>query len=116
MDDMRDWRNSHIVSNNNAFVYISDKVCPPGLTTERPSCIIEHAFYVYALKGGDRMARKNLYNPGSRTPRSGQYRVVGSRGGDVGGKEVTSVKGHTLPPTPRAGLKYKLVDPTKHKS
>jgi hypothetical protein len=59
------------------------------------------------------VARKTL-RPGSKAPASGQYQQIGPRGG--AGKEVTSVKGEPLPPTPRPGGSYKLVDPTKNKS
>jgi len=52
--------------------------------------------------------------PGSATPVSGQYAVVGPRGG-ISGKEITGVKGKPLPPTPTPGGGYKLVDKTKHK-
>lgn len=59
------------------------------------------------------MAKKNL-KPGQKAPASGQYQQIGPRGGK--GKEVTSVKGERLPPTPSKGAEYKLVDPTKNKS
>lgn len=52
--------------------------------------------------------------PGTSTPKSGQYAVVGPRGGDKG-REITSTKGNPLPPTQKPGNGYKLVDPTKHK-
>lgn len=51
--------------------------------------------------------------PGQPAPRSGQYGIVGPRGGDTG-KERTVTKGEPLPPTPKAGMGYKLNDPTKH--
>lgn len=54
-----------------------------------------------------------LLNPGDRTPTSGQYELIGPRGGHTG-TERTSTKGHPLPPTPCAGMSYRLVDPTKH--
>ena len=56
---------------------------------------------------------KNLFKPGQTVKRSGQYEIIGSRGGRTG-EEITGVKGKTLPPTPKAGSTYKLVDPTKH--
>lgn len=52
--------------------------------------------------------------PGTKAPSSGQYGLVGPRGGKLG-PEVTTVKGEPLPPTPKPGLKYVLVDKTKHK-
>ena len=54
------------------------------------------------------MAQKPL-PPGTPAPRSGQYRNTGT------GNEVTTVRGEPLPPTPRPGQGYVLVDPTKHK-
>lgn len=53
--------------------------------------------------------------PGQPAPHSGQYAVQGPRGGDTG-KEVTVVKGDTLPPTQKPGQTYVLADPTKNKS
>ena len=57
---------------------------------------------------------KNI-KPGKDVPRSGQYKVVGPRGGETG-QEVTLVKGKTPPPTKTPGGSYRLTDPTKHKS
>jgi hypothetical protein len=51
---------------------------------------------------------KNL-KPGTPTPTSGQYKVPGSK------TEITSTQGNPLPPTPKSGQGYVLVDPTKHK-
>ncbi len=56
---------------------------------------------------------KNTLKPGQTVPRSGQYEVIGPRGGKTG-EEITGVKGKILPPTPKAGSSYKLVDATKH--
>ena len=56
---------------------------------------------------------KHTLKPGHSVPRSGQYQIIGPRGGRTG-EEITGVKGKTLPPTPKAGSTYKLVDPTKH--
>ena len=47
--------------------------------------------------------------PGTPTPKSGQYKKK------PGGGEVTSTEGNPLPPAPKKGTKYDLVDPTKHK-
>ena len=52
--------------------------------------------------------------PGQIAPQSGQYRQVGPRGGL--GKEVTVVKGDPLPPTPKRGITYKLIDSVKEKT
>ena len=53
--------------------------------------------------------------PGQTAPRSGQYGVVGPRGGDTG-REVTVVRGEPLPPTPRPGMGYLMNDPTRNKA
>lgn len=53
--------------------------------------------------------------PGNKAPASGQYGIVGPRGGQTG-KEVTVVKGEPMPPTPKAGQGYVMNDPTKNKS
>ncbi len=54
------------------------------------------------------------YKPGQRPDQSGQYAVVGPRGGKTA-VEVTGVAHKPLPPTKRPGMGYNLVDPTKHK-
>lgn len=53
--------------------------------------------------------------PGQAAPKSGQYALVGPRGGNLG-SEITGVKGKTLPPTKVPGQGYKLVDPTNNGS
>lgn len=53
--------------------------------------------------------------PGQPAKNSGQYEVVGPRGGRTG-REVTAVKGKPLPPTQRPGQSYINVDPTKNGS
>lgn len=57
---------------------------------------------------------KNL-PPGTPAPASGQYAVRGPRGGNTG-KEITAEQGNPLPPTPKPGMTYDLVDRTKNKS
>ena len=56
-----------------------------------------------------------ILKPGQTASRSGQYEIIGPRGGGSG-KERTVTKGEPLPPTPKSGQGYKLVDPTKNKS
>lgn len=51
--------------------------------------------------------------PGEEAPRSGQYEIVGPRGGRTG-EERTVVRGKPLPPTPAPGQRYELVDPTRN--
>ena len=55
----------------------------------------------------------NSYKPGEKASRSGQYEIVGPRGGRTG-IERTVVKGEPLPPTQRSGQRYIMVDPTKN--
>ncbi len=57
---------------------------------------------------------KNL-KPGQSAPRSGQYEIVGPRGGNTG-QERTVVRGEPLPPTPKSGQTFRLVDPTRNRS
>ncbi|MDQ1136733.1 hypothetical protein QE410_001532 [Microbacterium sp. SORGH_AS 1204] len=59
------------------------------------------------------MAKKPTLSPGNITPDSGQYEIVGPRGGRTG-RERTSTEGHPLPPTPQRGQGYILVDRTRH--
>lgn len=51
--------------------------------------------------------------PGQPAPLSGQYQIVGPRGGQ--GAERTVVRREPLPPTPAPGSTYRLVDRTKTK-
>ena len=53
------------------------------------------------------------YKPGETAPASGQYVIIGPRGGNTG-KERTVVRGETLPPTPGPGQSYRIVDRTKN--
>lgn len=55
------------------------------------------------------------YKPGQKVPLSGQYGIIGPRGGKTG-EERTLVKDEVFPPTPKKGMTYTLDDPTKHKS
>lgn len=61
------------------------------------------------------MAKPKGLKPGQPAPNSGQYGVRGPRGG-ASGTEVTAVKGEPLPPTPKPGMTYDLVDRTKNQS
>jgi hypothetical protein len=56
----------------------------------------------------------HLLKPGDTVPRSGLYEIIGPRGGDTG-KQITGVKGKTLPPTRKSGEGYRLADAAKHK-
>ena len=46
-----------------------------------------------------------VYKPGENAPVSGEYEIVGTRGGETG-RERTSVQGRPLPPTPKPGQGY----------
>jgi len=52
---------------------------------------------------------KKYFKPGEKAKVSGQYKNTQTK------KEVTVTSGEPLPPTPKKGQKYILVDPTKHK-
>lgn len=51
----------------------------------------------------------NNKKPGEIAEISGQYQNTTTK------NEVTVTKGEPMPPTPRPGQGYVLVDPTKHK-
>lgn len=57
---------------------------------------------------------KGPFKPGEKAPQSGQYEIIGPRGGRTG-QERTVVQGEPFPPTPQPGQQYRLVDPTKTK-
>lgn len=61
------------------------------------------------------MDNKNAYRPGQSAPISGQYGVLGPRGGSTG-TEITAIQGKPLPPSPKPGQSYVPVDPTKNGS
>jgi hypothetical protein len=62
-----------------------------------------------------KLMSKKTYRPGQTAPKSGQYGIVGPRGGSQG-REVTVVKGEPFPPTPKPDMGFVLVDQTKHSS
>lgn len=57
---------------------------------------------------------KKLHKSGEIAPASGQYPVVGPRGGEKG-YEVTVVKGEPMPPVPEKGWGFGEPDLTKRK-
>ena len=59
------------------------------------------------------MGKDNTLRPGQNVPRSGQYEIVGPRGGRTG-EERTMVRGETAPPTPQSGQRFRLTDPTNN--
>jgi hypothetical protein len=58
------------------------------------------------------MARGGM-RPGQKAPASGQYGIV-NRNGNKTGQERTVTRGEPLPPTPKSGQTYVIVDRTKH--
>jgi hypothetical protein len=56
---------------------------------------------------------KSTYKPGEKAPASGQYEIIGSRGGKTG-QERTVTKNEPLPPTPESGQQYIISDRTKN--
>ena len=57
------------------------------------------------------MTERN-FKPGQKAPTSGQYEILGPRGGQSG-IERTVVKNEPFPPTQQSGQTYVLVDKTK---
>lgn len=53
--------------------------------------------------------------PGEKAPVSGQYEIVGPRGGRTG-EERTVVRHERLPPTPEPEQTYRIADRTKNQS
>jgi hypothetical protein len=53
------------------------------------------------------------HKPGEKADKSGQYPIVGPRGGNTG-EERTVTKGEPFPPTPKKGQEYGKPDVTKH--
>lgn len=59
------------------------------------------------------MKNKTYYKPGQKSRHSAQVEIVGPRGG-LTGQERTIVFGKVIPPTPKSGQSYLVVDPTKN--
>jgi hypothetical protein len=55
---------------------------------------------------------KKIHKPGETAKVSGQYPMVGPKGGDTG-QEVTVVKGEPFPPTPKPNMGYGKPDKTR---
>lgn len=60
------------------------------------------------------MKKPSSIKPGQIVNESGQYKIVGPRGG-VSTTEVTLVENKPAPPTPKKNSTFVLVDKTKHK-
>lgn len=56
---------------------------------------------------------KQSLKPGQKAPFSGQYEILGPRGGHTG-EERTVVRGEPLPPTPQQGQTYQIADRSKN--
>ena len=53
------------------------------------------------------------YKPGQSAPVSGEFGIVGPRGGDTG-QERTAIQGKPLPPTPKPGQSYVVHRPAHY--
>lgn len=58
-------------------------------------------------------SNSNNLKPGQTANVSGQYQIIGPRGGQ--GPERTIVAGNVAPPTPKPGSHFQLVDRTRTK-
>ncbi len=56
------------------------------------------------------MTQDKTVKPGEAAPISGQYAVIGPRGGNAG-TEVTAIKGKPRPPAPKPGMSSSEVAP-----
>ena len=56
---------------------------------------------------------KKTYKPGEKVPDSGQFEIVGPRGGHTG-IERTVTKGEPFPPPLKSGQYFVLTDKTRH--
>ena len=62
----------------------------------------------------ERRMSDKVFKPGQKAPRSGQYEIIGPRGGKTG-VERTVTLGEPLPPPESKGQKYRLSDATQHR-
>jgi hypothetical protein len=69
----------------------------------------------HSLKDRGVYTMSKRLKPGEKAPASGQYEIVGPRGGRTG-EERTVVRREPLPPTPKPGQGYKITDRTKNDS
>lgn len=60
------------------------------------------------------MPKESSHKPGQKAPASGQYPIIGPKGGNTGA-ERTIVKGEPFPPTPKPNQTYGTPDKTKTK-
>jgi hypothetical protein len=63
--------------------------------------------------GGQGVQVSKPLKPGQPAPRSGEYQIIGPRGGQTN-VERTVVRGEPLPPTPSKGSGYLLSRPAKN--
>ena len=59
------------------------------------------------------MSHSSKLRSGEIARQSGQYEIVGPRGGRTG-DERTVTRGERMPPTPKPGMSFNLVDRTKN--
>lgn len=89
----------------------ADSSAGPGSRAKRRRGVSDFGAAVRGLENTRKMAGK--LKSGDEAPRSGQYEIIGPRGGRTG-EERTSTKGKPLPPTPKPGQSYRLADPTRN--
>jgi hypothetical protein len=58
------------------------------------------------------MSKISNLTSGTPAPRSGEYTIIGPRGGR--GAEVTVPRNHPLPPTPKPNSTYTLTRPARN--
>lgn len=112
-----DWRKVRATTDQDiARLIAEDPDAAPGLTEDA----LDRA--VIVAPGGERTPYREriprfseLLRPGTRAPQSGQYEIVGPRGQRLGTPR-TVAGGHPLPPTPKIGQRYRLVEPSAHKA
>lgn len=81
----------------------------PNLISSTPVLIALVADPDKFIKQGDIEMTSKHFKPGEVAPTSGQYKNTATN------SEVTVTKGEPLPPTPKKGQTYIVVDKTKHK-
>ena len=69
---------------------------------------------MYTTKIQEVVMPETKHKPGEIADKSGQYPLIGPRGGKTG-EESTVTKGEPFPPRLKPNMGYDKPDPTKHK-
>jgi hypothetical protein len=67
----------------------------------------------WSVTGIGDVTLSKTYQPGQQAPISGEFGIVGPRGGATG-QERTAVQGRPLPPTPKPGQRYVVDRPARN--